>query len=340
MGEINLDVVPLLESERAGALVRAEAEQGLGRDHVAASALAARDPFELPQLLERVDAHVRVRADADADAALADALDRQESVTEVRLGRRAGADARAGAGDQVELRAVGMRGMHDRRALAQATRPVEQFDRTDAVLYQAFLDLARLLVRVHVQRQPLRGRVPADLLQPVRRARAHGVGGEPDCNAPAAEVLDLPEILGSGFLAEPRQPAATVCGQQEDDADPGLLRSLDRCERLVEAEIVELADHRVAGGAQFPVDVHVLPAHGCGGLTLRLAEHELPPGPEVRAAAASAQGALEGVAVGVDESGQREGLGHGRILSTPWRPAPFPRLCNSSPTPLRSRAWH
>ena len=75
----------------------------------------------------------------------------QEAVAEVGLGRRAGADTRAGAREQVELGAVGMRCVHDRRALAEAAGPVEQLDRPDAVLGEALLDLARLLVRVHVQ---------------------------------------------------------------------------------------------------------------------------------------------------------------------------------------------
>src|SRR5437588_9741143 len=125
MGKIDLDVIPLLEAERAGALVRAEAEQRLGRDHVAASALAAGDPFELAQLLERVDPNVRVRADAQADAPLADALDGEEPVAEIRLRRRARADPGAAVRNQVELCAVGMRGVHDGRPLGQATGPVE-----------------------------------------------------------------------------------------------------------------------------------------------------------------------------------------------------------------------
>ena len=45
VGEVDLDVVPLLEPERAGALVGAEAEQRLGRDDVAAARSgAARSP--------------------------------------------------------------------------------------------------------------------------------------------------------------------------------------------------------------------------------------------------------------------------------------------------------
>ena len=76
--------------------VGTEAEQRLGRDDVATTRLTARDPFELTQLLERIDADVGVRADADPDAARAHALDREKPVTEIGLGRQACADTRAG----------------------------------------------------------------------------------------------------------------------------------------------------------------------------------------------------------------------------------------------------
>src|SRR5207237_9101023 len=53
----------------------------------------------------------------------------------------------------------------------------------------------------------------------------------------------------------------------------------------------------------------------------------------VPAAATSAQRTLEPVAVGIDESGQREGRPHGRILSTPMAtravPAPLQQLPNA-----------
>src|SRR4029079_18476247 len=83
------------------------------------SRLAPCDAVELTQLLERVDAHVRVRADAEPDASVKEPLDREEAVAEVRLRRRAGADARAGRREQVELAPVGVRCMHDGRARAE-----------------------------------------------------------------------------------------------------------------------------------------------------------------------------------------------------------------------------
>src|SRR5438105_2678673 len=155
MPQIDLDVLPRLEAKRAGALLRTAAEQGLDREHVAPARLAPRDSLELAQLLEGVDAHVRVRADADANPARAHLLDGEEAVAEVRLGRRARAHARACAGEEIELVAVRVRRVDDGRSLRQTPRAIEQLDRADAVLGQAFLDLARLLVRVDVQRQAL-----------------------------------------------------------------------------------------------------------------------------------------------------------------------------------------
>jgi hypothetical protein len=155
VGKIDLDVVPMFEAERPGALVGAEAEQRLGGDDAAPTALAPGDSLELSQLLERVDANVGVRADADADPPSADALDRKKAVAEVRLRRRAGADACTGFGEPIELGAVGVGRMHDRRALAEAARLIQELDGSDTVFGEALLDLARLLVRVHVQRQLL-----------------------------------------------------------------------------------------------------------------------------------------------------------------------------------------
>src|SRR5205823_1702770 len=69
--EVDDCVGPLLEPERGRALVGAEAEQGVERDHAALPGLPARDALELAQLLEWVDAHVRVAPDAHADRSVA-----------------------------------------------------------------------------------------------------------------------------------------------------------------------------------------------------------------------------------------------------------------------------
>ena len=78
---------------------------------------------------------------------------------------------------------VGVGGVDDRRVRAETAGLRQQLDRPQTVLGEALLDLARLLVGVHVQRQRLARRVGAELLQPVAGAGAHGVGGEADAHA-------------------------------------------------------------------------------------------------------------------------------------------------------------
>ena len=125
-----------------------------------------------------------------------DARGREEAVGEVGLGRRASADRRAALAQQVQLGAVGVRRVDDGRVRPEAAGAVEQLDRPAAVLGEALLDLARLLVGVDVQRQALRRRVAAELLEPVARAGADGVGGDADTDPVGAERLELPEIVG------------------------------------------------------------------------------------------------------------------------------------------------
>ena len=92
-----------------------------------------------------------------------------------------------------------------------------------------------------------------------------------------------------GCLAHPRQPAAGVGGEEEHELDPRLAGGRrGRLARLVEAEVVELADRGVAGAAHLGVGGRVELAHGRGRLPFRLGEHQLPPGPEVAAARAAA----------------------------------------------------
>ena len=165
-------------------LARADLEEALDGDHVAAKLLAARDALDLAQLLQRVDPHVRVGADAERDRAREQALERWEPVAEVRLGR--GAEAHAGAclRQEVELALVGVRPVDDRRARPEAPGLREQLDGPQAVLGQALLDLARLLVCVDVEDEALACAVGADLLEPLARAGADGVGASPT-RAPA-----------------------------------------------------------------------------------------------------------------------------------------------------------
>jgi len=225
--------------------------------------------------------------------------------------------------------------VNDGRALAEATGPVEQLDRADAVLGQTLLDLTWLLVRVHVQRQELGRGVAADLLEPVRRTGADGVGGNADGHAALAQILDLPKVLRRRLLAKARQPTARIGGEQHDDANVRLFRGLDRGERFVEAEVVELADCGVSRRPQLAIHLGVLPAHELRRLALGLGEHELPPGPEISGALPlAAQGPLEPVAVGIHESRQAEGLGHGRILSTLMAARAVPATLQQLPNAL------
>ena len=108
MLEVDLGVRPFVETECRGSFVGADPEQRVGRDDVPAQSEPARDPLQLSEFLERVDAHVRVRADADGDAALEDTLDREVAVAKIRLGCGADADARAALREEIELRVVGM----------------------------------------------------------------------------------------------------------------------------------------------------------------------------------------------------------------------------------------
>src|SRR5581483_4311893 len=304
--EVGVDIGPRPEPERAGTLVGAEAEQAPDGDHVAAERLAPRRSLELPELFERIDADVRIGADADADAPIAEPLHRREAVAEICLRRRAEADARAGLGEEVELPLARVRGVHDRRMRAEATRARKQLDRPEAMLGEALLDLARLLVRVHVQRELVRRGVPADLVEPVGRAGADGVGGEPHASARVAQRLDLTQVLGDRLLTESRQPSSPVSAEEQHLLDARLARRLDGGVRLREAEVVELADRRVAGGEHLAVGLRVDGADGLRRLACRLLEHRLAPRPEVAALGAPAERALEGVRVRVDEAGEGE----------------------------------
>ena len=180
------------------------------------------------------------------------------------------------------------------------------------MLVEALLDLARLLVCVNVQRQSLVFGVAADLPEPVGRAGADGVGGEADPDAAPAQVLDLIQVLGRGGLAEAREPASRIRGVEEHELDARGLGGFGRGQRLLEAEVVELADGGVAGRAHLAVDELVAGADALGGLLVRQGEHGVAPGPEVAALGTASQRALEGMAVRVDEAGNRQPVRHGR----------------------------
>ena len=282
---------------------RPEPDQLLGREDAAAAGLTAGDALELAQLLERVDADVRVGSDAERDRPVPDALGREEPVAEVCLGRRAGADRRAGRGKEVELGAVRVRRVDHGRALAEAAGAREQLDGAASMLGEALLDLARLLVRVHVQWKPVLVAVAADLLEPVEWARAHGVGGEPDPDPSIAKLLDLAQVLRDRLLAKARKAAACVRDVQQDDGDARGLGCLGGGECLREPEVVEFADCRVARRAHFAVRLLVRRTDEVGRLALRLGEHRVAPGPEVATRRPAPESTLERVTVSVHEPG-------------------------------------
>src|SRR5581483_3321485 len=237
------------------------------------------------------------------DATVQDALDGQEAVAEVRLGRRACADARAGLREQIELVSVRVRRMDDGRARPEAAALGEQLDRAHAVLRGALVDLTRLLVGVHVQWQVLGGGVRADLLEPVARARAHGVGGDADPDAGRAKLLDAVQVLGDRGLAEAVDAPARVRGVEQHELDARVVGRGRRLVRLREPEVVELPDRGVAGVAQLAVDGGIARADVSRRQVAGRVQHHVPPRPEVNTFGAAAQRALERVAVRVYESG-------------------------------------
>ncbi len=310
--DVHLDVVPRVEPERRGADVRADLPELVGREHAAAALLPPRDALELAELLERIDADVRVGADAERDAAMADTHDGEEPVSEIRLGGRAGADTRPAVAEQVELDAVGVCRVDDGRPLAEAPRRREELDRPQSVLGEALLDLARLLVRVDVEHEAIRLRVAPDLLEPIARARAHGVGGDADPDPTLAERLDLGEVRRHGRLSRPIEPTAAVRDVQAGEADSRLLGRLRRGEGGVEPEVVELADRRVPRRPHLAVGAHVEVADRGRCVPLRVGEHPIAPGPEVAAGRTPAERPLEGMAVRVHEARKRNRSRHGR----------------------------
>jgi len=208
-----------------------------------------------------------------------------------------------------------MCGVDDCRVLAETAGALEQLDRTEAVLGETLLDLARLLVGVNVERDSLGGGVATDLLEPLGRTRAHRVGRDTDPEAACSCVIDLAEVGRNRGLTEACEAAASVRGKQEHERDPGLLGRLGGGERLVVPEVVELADGRVPGPPELAIDLGVLAAHELGRLPLGLGEHPVSPRPEVVARRAAPQRPLERVAVRVDEARHRERLAHTGIVT-------------------------
>src|SRR5918996_3628459 len=309
--EVDRDPGPLLEPEGGPADLRAEAHELLRREDATATGLAPRNPLELTQLLERIDAHVRVGADTERYRAFPEAASGEEAVAQIGLRRGAGADRRAARCQQVEFRAVRVRRVYDGRPLAKALSPRQQLDRATPVLGETLLDLARLFVGVHVEQERLPLGVAPDLLQPVGRAGPYRVRRDANAATGFAQALDLAQVLPNRLLAETGKAAPRVRDVQEDELDPRRCAGLDCGLGLGKPEIVELAYGGVARGTHLAVGRLVRLADLLRSLALGLREHPFPPGPEVASRRPPPERALEGVAVRVDEPRQRDCLAHG-----------------------------
>ena len=177
------------------------------------------------------------------------ALDRREAVAEVRLGRRA---ERRRARPRAASRSSSCASAcvaWTTVVRAEAARAGEQLDRADAVLGEALLDLARLLVGVDVERQPLGGRVARRSPRaspPGTRGRS---GGRPRRGRRAArsvstwpQVLGGPTPAGSGGCRRARMRR-----RSSTSSIPASAAASTAASASGEAEVVELADGRVAG---------------------------------------------------------------------------------------------
>ena len=145
-----------------------------------------------------------------------------------------------------------MRRVHDGRPLAEAACAGEQLDRPDAVLRDALLDLARLLVGVHVQRQLFALGVRAELLEPVGGTRAHGVGRDTDAHARRAQLLELLEVRGDRLLPETVDPTARVRDVEQHELHARSCCRLGGRAPLREPEVVELTDRGEAAPGASP----------------------------------------------------------------------------------------
>ena len=131
----------------------------------------------------------------------------------------------------------------------------EQLDRAQPVLREALLDLARLLVRVHVQwqavrlartrRAPRASRAGRRARSGGRRRRARRPRGAPRARA-GSRRRRLPEPVDARRARRRRRGARAR-------RPPRRAASAARV-RLRQPEVVELADRGVTGGAHLPVD--------------------------------------------------------------------------------------
>ena len=118
-----------------------------------------------------------------------DALDREEAVPEIGLGRRAGADARAASREQVELGTVGVRGVDDGRARRRGSRCASSSSIGRQPCSARHSSISRGCSSAWTcSGSSLALGVAAELLEPVARAGADGVGGDADADPVGAQL--------------------------------------------------------------------------------------------------------------------------------------------------------
>ena len=148
-------------------------------------ALAARARLELADLLERVDADLRVAADRQPHAGVAVAQRGQVAVAEVALRRRAGHDDRAGVGRAAATSRGGRRGCRGRRSCAGRGSPCGAAARSASSRARPrHSSSSRRCSWAWTWRtRPWRVGVGGDRLEPGAGHRADAVGGDADVDA-------------------------------------------------------------------------------------------------------------------------------------------------------------
>jgi hypothetical protein len=127
------------------------------------------------------------------------------------------------------------------------------------------------------------------------------VGGDADGDPSARSASSCIRYSATDDCRK-RGAAAEVARIEAHEDDPGVVGGGRRSPRLREPEVVELADRRVAAGAQLAVDVGVHGPDVGDGEALGAGDHRLAPRPEVAAGSATPQQALEGMAMRVHEA--------------------------------------
>jgi hypothetical protein len=99
-----------------------------GQQRVARAALAARERLELPRLLERIDAHLRVAADGDRHAGVEVGQRGEVPVAQAALGGRARDDGRAAVRQPPDVVGLDVDAVDDRRARPEEAGAAQQLD--------------------------------------------------------------------------------------------------------------------------------------------------------------------------------------------------------------------